>query len=114
MPKCSRCGKSIEFVHTSKGKTMPVNAKPVWGVQNERGNMNIITIYGNMVRVDEVKEGTEGAIKGWVPHFKACADAMAAKRIKAEIEAEKKAREEAARLKAMEPKQVSMFGGSRA
>ncbi|HMM32005.1 MAG TPA: hypothetical protein PKB13_09540 [Clostridia bacterium] len=50
-------------------------------------------------------------MKGWMPHWPKCEDAVAFRKVRAAAKAERKAKEEAARFEAMQPKQTTMFGG---
>jgi hypothetical protein len=90
---------------------MPVEEKQIWGIPDTHGAESIINSNGELLKVKKIPGGTEGAVRGWVPHWKVCGDIMAARRTREEIAAAIAAREEAKRAEAAKPKQLTMFGG---
>ncbi len=111
MPKCRKCGRQIAFIPGSHGSYIPVEPRPIWYRPNVRSTITVLNADGAYIRADDVAASAEGALKGWMPHWPKCEDAVAFRKVRAAAKAERKAKEEAARFEAMQPKQTTMFGG---
>jgi hypothetical protein len=71
MPLCD-CGAAIEFVRTTTGKRMPVNAHPI-NVVLEKGPLRVVLEDGRVVSAREPKPGElEGVIAARTSHFATC------------------------------------------
>lgn len=82
---CNRCKRLIVFIQTEKGKLMPCEASAVPYLADERGDKQILTDRGKLVRcrllAPEEKEACSGF--GFVPHFSNCVSREAQERLEA-------------------------------
>ena len=73
MSVCKGCGAPLEWIRTAAGRTMPVDAEPVFIVEGE-GNDRFITDEGEVVtgRIALPEEECSACTVGFVPHWKTC------------------------------------------
>ena len=70
--RCENCGAMIHFKKTRKGKIMPVDIYPVWYVPENKGRINILDEYGDIVRGRLAEPSEPGVKRGYTPHFGSC------------------------------------------
>lgn len=71
---CNRCNRLIVFIRTEKGKPMPCEASTVPYLADERGDRQILTDRGKLVRCRILAPEDKGDCTGfgYVPHFASC------------------------------------------
>ena len=68
MARCKGCGAEITFIKTKRGKSMPVDEKPVPYYKGDKDK--IVTEDGDVISCDF--NGTEFLGFGYVSHFVTC------------------------------------------
>lgn len=77
MAICKGCGKEIQFIPLKSGKKAPVEMRPVYYEDTERGSKVIVTEDGRISKGREAVIFSEGAVRGYLSHFVACPAAEA-------------------------------------
>lgn len=72
---CRGCGKEIMFIKTEKGKTMPVDPKPVYFIPDERGSETYVMPGGKIERGREANIADGDSSIGYISHFSTCPNA---------------------------------------
>lgn len=75
--QCRACGKSIFFIKTMKGKTMPVDAEPIQFVPDTNGLDKYVTLEGLVVPGVLPLPGDTDIHEGYISHFATCPSADA-------------------------------------
>ena len=74
---CHGCGAEIKWIRTATGRTMPVDAEPVW-IRPDKGGVSFVAKDGSIIFGMEVGDawedcGTgEKAIEAYISHFATC------------------------------------------
>ena len=72
MPKCKSCGAEIIFIKTMKRRLMPCLKQPVLCVPSAAGKEFICLEDGKLVKADRCENGTDGGVRGYLPHWGNC------------------------------------------
>lgn len=73
--QCRACGKSIVWMKTKAGKSMPCDARFYRYRADENGSQRILNHSGEIIKC-ELVEGQENATGfGYMPHFATCPNA---------------------------------------
>lgn len=71
---CRACGKTIGFIKTVKGKTMPVDPEPVYFLPDVTKSRKYVLPDGKVVTGADCGEDNEDAWIGYVSHFATCTE----------------------------------------
>lgn len=85
MSQCSSCGAPIDWIHTTDGKAMPVDAGEFAFVVDPRGDKTAVLADGSVAKGRIVSESNSSAgqwIYARTSHFATCPNASEHRRIK--------------------------------
>lgn len=69
---CKKCGHSIVFIRTIKGKSMPCEAEPQLYIAKRGGRRRIITLNGETLACEYTDDLSKATGYGYIPHFQIC------------------------------------------
>lgn len=69
---CRSCGKPIVWIRTRAGKSMPCDAQPVNYRIKPRGDTKLVTLAGDVISCEPVKDPAEAQGWGYTPHWSTC------------------------------------------
>lgn len=72
VPVCKSCKAKINLILTSEGKTVPVDTEEICISPNNKGNVIVAKLDGEIIRGTLAMKGSQGAIAGHTIHFETC------------------------------------------
>jgi len=79
MSRCKYCNALIDWVQTESGRKMPVDPQVITIIQDNLGDIEGITLYGQEIRGKLTYMTTPGAVPVQIPHYKTCKNKPAQK-----------------------------------
>ena len=70
--RCRACGKPILFIKTAKGKTIPVDVRPLQFVPDANGRSLYVTDEGDVIHGVPAQEMDPDKHTGYISHFATC------------------------------------------
>lgn len=77
---CKACGKSIVWIQTTKGKSMPCDAEPVAYKEVKGGKEKIVTPNGEVISCTFDAKPDDMTGIGYIPHWSTCPQANSFKK----------------------------------